>query len=209
MPPGNEEAYNEEDYGLINMLDPLGLLGHYPDRKNPIAYSEVDYTSPEQSRLKREMAELRSGVSPERMQLQNALQEQYAQAQPAMRSAPSLTQMQQGFSAMVPAQRRAMRAGASAIANRDDSDRVRLLNLLLEKEDRARQERALAAARIRGAKTFSEDFKSMANAKTIQQLGVLGEQVAEYEPLWNYLNKKDPPELPAPGTRYADGSMEI
>ena len=105
-----------------------------------------------------------------------------------MRADPSLTRMQQGFENMVPAQRRALRAGSAAMANRDAADNRMLHNLLMRQEDRARQERFQAAARIRGAKTFDEDFKAMARAKAIQQLGVYGEQLAEHKPFWDWLN---------------------
>jgi len=177
---------DSEDYGHMNVVDPLGLFGFYGDRDKPIAYDETPFVSPEQERLREEMAGLRGQMSPEQLQLHNALQEQYAVAQPAMRAAPSLTQMQAGFSGIVPAQRKALRAGSSAMANRDAADKARLYQMMLEQENRARQERLMAAARIRDAKTFSEDFKAMANARSAQQAGVYGEQLAEYKPLWDW-----------------------
>lgn len=188
------------DYGFINIADPIGFLGQYPDRDEPIAYSEPTGGSPEQDRLREEMAALRGQMSPEQLQLHNALQEQYAVAHPAMRAAPSLTQMQAGFSGIVPAQRKALRAGSSAMANRDAADKARLYQLMLAQEDRARRDRALGAARIRDSKTFSDDFKAMANARAIQQLGVYGEQLAEYKPFWDSIGGS-PDKLPAGNER--------
>jgi hypothetical protein len=219
------------EYDLVNVLDPLGLLGHYSDRDQPIAYSEIDFVSPERERLRQEMAGLRGEVSPEQLQLHAALQEQYAKAAPAMRADPSLTRMQQGFEGVVPAQRRALRAGSAAMANRDAADSRILHNLLMQQEDRARQERLQAAARIRGAKTFDEDFKAMALAKGVQQAGVYGTQLAGHKPFWEWLDggseskpaQRSTPEprqqqtwdspragqFPADSGYYAGGGMEI
>ena len=196
---------DSEAYGPMNVADPLGLFGFYGDRDTPIAYEEPAFVSPAQERLREEMAELRGQMSPEQLQLHNALQEQYSQAQPAMRAAPSLTQMQRGFEGMVPAQRKALRAGSAAMANRDAADNQRLYQMMLEQENRARQERLMAAARIRDAKTFSEDFKAMANARSIQQAGVYGEQLAEHKPLWGWAGGSSE-KLPADRGPWAEGA---
>lgn len=83
---------------------------------------------------------------------------------------------------------------------------------MLAQEDRARQERLMAAERIRGAKTFNEDFKAMARAKAVQNLSVLGEQVSEHEPLWDWVDSKRErklPPTPPQYTTYSDGGIEL